>query len=78
MPSPREPGPGAAPPTESAKDSGHYHIEPVIAHLANERSEFDVPLRLSPVDREGNASQLAPAPTQPRVCFSGGCGAMGK
>src|SRR5215472_6771969 len=24
MPSPREPGPGAAQPTESAKDSGHY------------------------------------------------------
>jgi len=24
VPSPREPGPGAAQPTESAKDSGHY------------------------------------------------------
>ena len=27
MPSPREPGPGAAQPTESAKDSGHYQFE---------------------------------------------------
>jgi enoyl-[acyl-carrier-protein] reductase (NADH) len=27
MPSPREPGPGAAQPTESAKDSGHYLFE---------------------------------------------------
>ena len=26
MPSPREPGPGAAQPTESAKDSGHYPV----------------------------------------------------
>ena len=26
MPSPREPGPGAAQPTESAKDSGHYRV----------------------------------------------------
>ena len=27
MPSPREPGPGAAQPTESAKDSGHYPLK---------------------------------------------------
>jgi hypothetical protein len=26
VPSPREPGPGAAQPTESAKDSGHYRV----------------------------------------------------
>src|SRR5262245_62110324 len=45
MPSPREPGPGAAQPTESAKDSGHYHQLFLNIELRKEKARSR---RLSP------------------------------